>query len=601
MTEDFIHQRIMKLSKKELAMKSDNNSLCYAIACIISLTSTVAGTLPVYAAGKSVEYLQTKPLADLLQGAHAQPVKGGPLRIPTITWPGDVATVDTDMEGIFKQEGLDVKLFCENDFAKQVKGVIDGDTPFLRGTMGMVESASEACDKAGCPLVVIYQLTWSNGGDVMVVRPGVNQLTDLRGKTIALQLYGPHMDFLTTVLAKAGLKPSDVKMKWLKELSVPSYDTHGKVVDPRSAFEAAPDLNATMVISPDASALTSGGKVGTGAEGSVKGAKILFSSKSANRIIADVYAVRADYFKNNRDKVEKFVHALMIGQERFSNLLKDKNANQSKYNQLLTRSADLLFGSPKAVPDVEGSLGDCQWVGYPGNVSFFTGKGTIRSFATLKNEITTNFLKLGLLKGKAPLDQAGWNYSKLAQGLKSGTTAVAVAPAFDTAKAQKAVEREIATTGGKTEMGNLYSFEIYFAPRQAAFTPSEYQDAFKKALEISQTMGGALVVIEGHNAPDALNKARSEGKSDAEIGLIEQAAKNLSYQRAAAVRQAYLEYCKQAGIKIDESQFLAVGVGTKSPKFPVPQTEEQWNANRRVVFRVKAVETELDSFKPAGK
>ena len=580
-------------------MKSDNNALCY-VSAFMMLMMSISTPAALALDKNAVDYLQPKPLSDILQGTHLQPVKGGPLRIPTITWPGDVATVDTDMEGVFKQEGLDVKLFCENDFAKQVKGVIQGDTPFLRGTMGMINSASEACDKAGVDLVVIYQLTWSDGGDVMVVRPGINQLTDLKGKNIALQLYGPHMDFLTTVLAKAGLKPTDVKMRWLKELSVPSYDTHGKIEDPRTAFEAAPDLNATMVISPDASALTSGGKVGTGAEGSVKGAKILFSSKSANRIIADVYAVRADYFKNNRDKVEKFVHALMVGQEKFSTLLKDKSSNQGKYNQLLSRSADLLFGSPKAVPDVEGSLGDCQWVGFSGNVSFFTGKGTTRSFTTLKNEIQTNFIKLGLLKGKSPLDQASWNYQKLASGMKNANMVATVTPTFDTAKTQRAVEKEIASAG-KTEMGSLYSFEIYFAPRQAAFTPTEYQDAFKKALEISQTMGGALVVIEGHNAPDALNKARADGKSDAELGLIEQAAKNLSYQRAAAVRQAYLDYCKQAGIKVDESQFLAVGVGTKSPKYPVPATEEQWNANRRVVFRVKAVETELDSFKPAGK
>jgi outer membrane protein OmpA-like peptidoglycan-associated protein len=204
------------------------------------------------------------------------------------------------------------------------------------------------------------------------------------------------------------------------------------------------------------------------------------------------------------------------------------------------------------------------------------------------------------LKNKAPLDQANWNYQKLASGMKNAQMVASIKPTFDAAKTQKAVEKEIAASG-KNEMGSLYSFEIYFAPRQAAFTPSEYQDAFKKALEISQTMGGALVVIEGHNAPDALNKAKSDGASDAQIALIEQAAKNLSYQRAAAVRQAYLEYCKQQNIKIDESQFLAVGVGTKSPKFPVPATEEQWNANRRVVFRVKAVETELDSFKPAGK
>lgn len=580
-------------------MKSDKKSLCSVMTYMILATSL---NMPsAWALDKNaIQYEQPKPLSDILQGAKAQPVKGGPIRVPTITWPGDVATVDTDMEGLFKQEGLDVKLFCENDFAKQVRGFIQGDTPFLRGTMGMINSACEACNKAGVDMVVIYQLTWSDGGDVMVVRPGINGLSDLKGKNIALQLYGPHMDFLTTLLAKANMKPTDVHMRWLKELSVPSYDTHGRIVDPRSAFEAAPDLNATMVISPDASALTSGGKVGTGAEGSVKGAKILLSSKSANRVIADVYAVRADYFKNNRDKVEKFVHALMLGQERFSNLLKDKNSNQSKYQQLLSHSADLLFGSPKAVPDVEGSLGDCQWVGFSGNVEFFTGKNTLRSFSKLKDEIQSNFVKLGLMRSTAALNQANWNYQKLASGMKNAQMAAAIKPTFDTAKTQKAVEKEIAAAG-KNEMGSLYSFEIYFAPRQAAFTPSEYQDAFKKALEISQTMGGALVVIEGHNAPDALNKAKSDGASDAQIALIEQAAKNLSYQRAVAVRQAYLDYCKQQNIKVDESQFLAVGVGTKSPKFPVPATEEQWNANRRVVFRAKAVETELDSFKPAGK
>jgi len=554
---------------------------------------------PTRAIAANVEYLQAKPLTDVLTGVQLKPVKPGVLRVPTITWPGDVSTIDTDMEGIFKQEGLDVKLFCENDFAKQVKGVIEGETPLLRGTMGMINSSSEAFAKAGVPLVVIYQLTWSNGGDVLVVRPGINTLTDLKGKNIALQLYGPHMDFLTTVLAKAGLKPTDVKMRWLKELTIPSYDTKGRIVDPRSAFEAAADLNGTMVISPDASALTSGGKVGTGAEGSVKGAKILFSSKSANRIIADVYAVRADYFKANKEKVEKFVHALMVGQERFSHLLANKASDQGKYNQLITRSAELLFGSPKAGPDVEGSLGDCEWVGFPGNVAFFTGKGTTRSFATLKNEIQTNFVKLGIMKGKAPLEQANWSYSQLASGLKNADQTVVAKHTFDTSKTQKAIEKQIAT--GQGTEGTLYSFEIYFAPRQSTFTAAEYQDAFKKALDLSQTLGGSLVVIEGHNAPDALNKARSEGRSEAEIGLIEQAAKNLSYQRAMAVRKAYLDSCSQAGLKIDESQFLAVGMGTKDPKFPVPTTEEQWNANRRVVFRIKTVETELDSFKPAFK
>ncbi|HEY9793492.1 MAG TPA: ABC transporter substrate-binding protein [Candidatus Obscuribacterales bacterium] len=553
--------------------------------------------------GGAVEYLQARPLyeSETLRGVHLRPVKAGVLKVPTITWPGDVATVYTEQAGLFKREGLDAQLFCENDFAKQVKGVLEGETPLLRGTMGMITAASETFAKQGTDLVVIYQLTWSTGGDCLVVRPGVRSLTDLKGKNIALQLYGPHMDYLATVIRKAGLQPSDVHPRWMKELSIPTYDTHGKIVDPRSAFEKSSDLDAAMVISPDANALTSGG-TGTGAEGSVRGARVLFSSKSANRVIADVYAVRGDYFRTHRDEIEKFVHALMLGQEQFSNLMAHKSGN-AQYKQLVSHSADLLFGSPQATADVEASLGgDCEWVGYSGNVGFFTGAGTMRSFNKLKDEIQADFADLGLMKSKAPLVTAGWDYKTIAAGLSNAKVASLPKHAFDTAKTQQAVERQISHGMDQWQKeGSLYNFEIYFGPRQASFSADEYNSAFKKALELSQTLGGTLITIEGHNAPDALNKAKSEGRSETEIAMIEQAAKNLSYQRAQAVREAYLEYCKHQGINVDESQFVAVGVGTKAPKFPVPQTEDQWNQNRRVVFRVKSVETELDTFKPSFK
>ncbi|MBX9691600.1 MAG: ABC transporter substrate-binding protein [Cyanobacteria bacterium] len=555
----------------------------------IETASTSSGT---------IEYLQAKPLfeSDVLKGVTMKPVKSGKLKVPTITWPGDVATIYTKMDGSFQKEGLDVELFCENDFAKQVKAVLEGETPYLRGTMGMVNSACETFAKSGINLVVVYQLTWSNGGDCMVVRPDVKSLPDLKGKKVALQLYGPHMDYLATVAERAGLKPSEINMKWLKELSIPTYDTKGKVVDPRSAFAAASDLDAAMVISPDANALSSGGKVGTGAEGSVKGAKILFTSKSANRVIADVYAVRSDYFKANKGNVEKFVRALSSGEEHFEDLLAAKAKSKDKYDKLISESAQLLFGSPQAAPDVEGSLGDCQWVGFQGNVTFFSGAGTTRSFNTLKNEIQTSFVDMGLMKAQAPLETAGWDYNKIAAGLKRAKTVEVERPKFDAAKVQRAVEGKIAQPN--EEEGTLYKFEIYFGPKQANFPATQYQAAFKKALDLSQTFGGTLLTIEGHNSPDALNKAVSQNQSETQIALIKQAAKNLSYRRAQSVRQAYLDYCKKTKMKVDESQFVAVGVGTQEPKYPHPQNEKQWGENRRVVFRVKGVETELDSFKP---
>jgi outer membrane protein OmpA-like peptidoglycan-associated protein len=220
---------------------------------------------------------------------------------------------------------------------------------------------------------------------------------------------------------------------------------------------------------------------------------------------------------------------------------------------------------------------------------------------------------LGLMTGKVALKTATWDYPQLAAGIKNpgaaGVAGVAAAPstsarkpAFDATKTQKSVERQIATELNTwQEAGSLYVFEIYFAPSQSAFSATQYADAFKKALEISQTFGGALVVIEGHNSPDALNQAKQQNKSATEQSMIEQAAKNLSLNRAQAVRKAYLDFARAQKLAIDESQFVAVGIGVKSPKYAVPATEQQWNENRRVVFRIKAVETELESFRPPVK
>src|SRR3989344_3311813 len=132
--------------------------------------------------------------------------------------------------------------------------------------MGMINAAAEVFKREGVDLVVVHQLTWSNGGDTIVAKANVKNPSDLRGKTIGLQLYGPHMDYVLNILKSAGVQPSEVKFKWLRELTLPTYNTT-KAVDPVTAFQKDPTLDAVMVINPDAQLLTSGGKIGTGADG----------------------------------------------------------------------------------------------------------------------------------------------------------------------------------------------------------------------------------------------------------------------------------------------------------------------------------------------
>jgi outer membrane protein OmpA-like peptidoglycan-associated protein len=172
-------------------------------------------------------------------------------------------------------------------------------------------------------------------------------------------------------------------------------------------------------------------------------------------------------------------------------------------------------------------------------------------------------------------------------------------PRFDTKKVAAKVEKEIAVEPSEwAESGTLFQVEINFDPNQYEFSHAQYANDFQKALSIAQTYGGSLVVVEGHSDPLGILKARQNNESAAVVAQMEQQAKNLSLQRASAVRKSFLEYCQSKGVKLDESQFIAVGLGIATPKFNPPRTKDEWAANRRVVFRIKQVEAELSDFSP---
>ena len=548
-----------------------------------------------------VDYQNVKTMSQVVSATVKPFTASGPIPVPIITWGADVATILTKQEGYFSQEGTDVSLFKEDNFVKQVEACLSGRTPYIRGTMGMIMSAADAFKAKGVDLVVIYQMSWSNGGDVMVVRKG-KKLDNV--KTIGLQIYGPHMDYVSNLFSKVN-RLSDVRLKWLSELTIQSGTA---VVDPVSAFRSDAGLDAVMCISPDASMLTSGGTEGTGAEGSVKGAKTLLSTKTASRIIADVYAVRKDYFDSHKQEVQGFVKALMKGQE---TLLEWRKAKSQNYRSILGKSAEILIGSSQATGDVEGLLGDCEFVNHAGNVAFFTGQGTTRNFNTLTKEIQGYFTQIGILSGGVSVAAANWDYQGLATGLKystasSGSAAKTPIRKFDTAKVTAKIEKTISTAVASAEANTwveedtLFVVEIYFEPNQNDFPIDKYQEDFQKALEIAQSYAGAVVVIEGHADPQKILQAEKDRTKykQADVEQMKQAAKNLTLLRAESVRQSFLQFCQENGIDIDESQFVAVGLGVSIPKFSPPRTKEEWAANRRVVFRIKQVEAEADEFRP---
>ena len=543
-----------------------------AMLCLVLVLATAKMTA-------QINYLTAKPMSDVIS-TPLQPVNGF-IKLPYITWGGDLQTI------LAKQEGLlSVTLFKEDDFQKQVQMCLKGETPAIRGTMGMINAAAELFQKQGTDLVVVVGLTTSEGGDCMVTRSG-KSLNNI--STVALQLYGPHMDYAANLFESSN-RLGKVQFKWLQNLTI-ANKVDGKIVDPVSAFQKDNTLDAVMCISPDAALLTSGG-VGSGTDNSVKGASVLVSTKTASKIIYDVYAFRKDFYTAHTEEVKSFVKAMFLAEEHLRDLR--TNTKNPKYTALIAEGAK-DFGLPAA--DVIGMLGDCRFLAYNGNVSFFTGKGTTRSFVALNKEIQTSFKTMGIMKSSYNLLQANWEYSTMASGLKNATAVAA--PKFDEKKLAGVVEKTIAAESNAwEEKGTLFKVEIYFQPNQNVFSADQYAADFQKAIKIAQTYSGAVVVIEGHSDHGGVQKAKQKGTSAAEIKQMTQVAKNLSLERATNVKKSFLDYAKTKGLVMDASQLLPVGRGIESPKYVKPSTKEEWEENFRVVFLIKQMEAESDVFDP---
>jgi len=565
------------------------NILWLLVASLLVCTSSQAAP----------KYVKSPALSNVVK-TTVKSVRGGQTVVPMITWGADIRTIyangnsdTTTPKSIFGKLGLNLKLQREDVFSKQVENYLSGKTPYLRGTLGMINMAAETLNKdSRTKPVVIYQLSESAGGDALVVKSGIRRCKDLNGKTIALQAYGPHVDYLGQLLNDCGLSMASVNLRWLRDLT-------GTDNTPMAAMYES-NVDAAMVIIPDALALTSGGNVGTGSEDSVKGARILLSTKSANRVIADVYAVRADYFKSNRAAVEKFVSGLLKSQEQVATIIKSGNNNR-EYKPTIQASAKLLLDSRDAISDTEGLYADAHHTNYQDNVKFFTNNKYLRNFTKRNSSIQKTLLQANLMKNKTKIRHANWDYNKLRKGLTY--TAKSETSHFDKDKVAKIVTKK--QKQGTLSEGSLIEFEIFFKPNQKTFPVQLYQNDFERVIELASTYGGALITIEGHSDPLGFLRKKKAGSVDVVLRQIKQSGRNLSLTRANAVRDSIINFAKNKSITLDKSQFAVIGHGISNPKSGMcgrdpcaPKTEKEWRDNMRVVFRLIQIEAESEVFKP---
>lgn len=202
-----------------------------------------------------------------------------PLKIGYSDWPGWVAWQVAIDKGWFKEAGVPVT-FEWFDYSASMDAFSAGKIDAVTMTNGdaLVTGA------AGAKSVMILLTDYSNGNDMIIGRPGVRSIKDLKGKKVAVEMGFVEHLLLLNGLKKAGMKESDVALVNAKTNEMPQMLASGDVV---AVGAWQPVAGQTMK--------------------SVPGAKPIYTSADEPGLIYDVLAVNPASAKQRRTDWVKIV------------------------------------------------------------------------------------------------------------------------------------------------------------------------------------------------------------------------------------------------------------------------------------------------------
>jgi NitT/TauT family transport system substrate-binding protein len=396
---------------------------------------------------------------------------------------------------------------------------------------------------------VYQQVDWSNGGDGIVVRDTIKTMADLRGKTVVLAQNSPSQFFILNALINAGVQPAEVQFKFTQD-----------AFQAAAAFNADRSLAGCVSWAPDIYNLEK-----------VKGNKLLVTTATANKLIADVWFARADFAKDNPDIVEGLTRGIFDAMQD----LKSQDAKQKVAKLMATG-----YSIPES--DALGMLGDAHSTNYAENRDFFLNQNNPTSFERTWNTAYFLYKKINAVTQQTPFDQV-MDFSVI-QKLGSEQKYASQKNEYDIQFAPASA----GTVQGEKDEILTKTVVIHFYPNSWDLNKKVTRSQDGKDVEelydpnvgfvveeigkLAGQYGAARIVIEGHT--DGSMKA-SVPKS-----LVQE----LSLNRANSVKESILRKFPS----LQPNQFSTAGLGWDRPADP---SDPDNNAkNRRVEVKVYPAE-----------
>jgi len=440
-----------------------------------------------------------------------------------------------------KKYGFKVAIKIIDSPAASIQAFASGDVHVTAWTLDMLPLFYEQlkADSRALPRAFL-QVDWSNGGDGVVVREGIQSVADLKGKKIALAQHSPSHYLILNLLINSGLQPSDVEFRFTED-----------AFQAAAAFNADRSLAACVSWAPDIYKLSE-----------VKGNKLLVSTATANKLIADVMFARADFMRDNPKVMDGLVRAYLDAVEE----LKD-DANRKKVAGLMAK----VYGLPAA--DTLAMLGDAHSTNYAENREFFINQNNPTNFERYWETASMLYLKLGSISGAVRFDQV-MDFRPI-QALAAVEPYASSRDEYSvtfTPKGVAAIQAESAEILTNIQRVHFYpnSFDMLHKKSDGALYDPNANKVLEEVARLAGQFGMARITIEGHTDASMRNQVPFD------------AVKQLSLNRANAVKQ---ELVKR--YKFQPNQFSVDGAGWSRELEPGNHA-----LNRRVEIKVFPLEAQ---------
>ncbi len=493
---------------------------------------------------------------------YVKPMQGDKLvvQFPINVWPGWAPIImangglePNDSSVFARKYGFYVKLAIVDDPVKARDLFASGQSHILWGTLDMIALfAPELSKDSRTVPVVCQQIDWSDGGDGIVARGDVRSINDFRMKDgkrrkVVLAQNSPSHYFIMSLLIDAGIDPGDVDFKWAADAPAAA-----------KIFVQDRSFDAFVGWSPDIYTVSE----------KVTGTRLIVSTESANHLIADVWAVRNDFYRDHPDIVANLMRGIFEGMDMVRKDPKAAAQVLSAAYKLPTEDCQNMIGKDGGIVE-----GDAHLTNYRENANFFIDPFNPSNFEIVWNRASTIYKSLGAITAIVPATRvkAASVLSKMSTEYKEVRDLSQ--PTFKPGALFKTAEAE---AGQILTKAVIISFEPNLSVLNRQYDPT-IPTTLEEIGKLAGTFGNAYIVIEGNT--DASRKGVVPGD------LVRQ----LSYDRADAVRRAIMEK-----YKFDPNKFKVIGNGWDNPLpgCTDPSNVEHNKKNRRVEVKVFPLEKE---------